>query len=314
MEPYRQLEKEYAEFTGSRYAVSVNSGTSALHLGLLALEVKRGDEVIVPDFTMGACGFAVSYIGAKPVFVDVDPETYAMLPKELEKAITKKTKAIMPVHVYGRLAPMDEIVKMAKKHKIPVIEDACEAQGAVYKSKADVTAYSLYRNKIIASEEGGIVATDNKKVAERVAYLKNMAFDAGHTYFHKDVGYNNRLADSLATIALNHLHQYKENSAKRRRIEEIYNEYFPMPKRDAVWFYEARVPQKAKKEILKKVTSARESFKPLSTFPMYGSKKGKPNSLKLSKELILLPAHTFLSEQDIRKIAEEVQGIVKKHK
>ncbi|MDP2650227.1 MAG: aminotransferase class I/II-fold pyridoxal phosphate-dependent enzyme, partial [bacterium] len=247
METYQRLEKEYAKFVGSVYAVSCNSGTSALHLALLALKVGKGDEVIVPDFTMAACAFAVSYTGATPVFADVSPDTYAIEPSEIERLITKKTKAIMVVHLYGRLAPMQEILKIARKHNIPVIEDACEAQGAVYKSKANLTAYSFYRNKIIAAEEGGMVTTDNKKYAERIAYFKNMAFDRGHTYFHKDIGYNYRMSNSQALLALKSLAAYPANNKKRRQIEAWYNEHLPMPKRDAVWFYEARVSSKAKK-------------------------------------------------------------------
>ena len=307
MEPYLQLEKEYAKFVGSPYAISCNSGTSALHLALLALDIKKGDEVIVPDFTMAACGFAVSYTGAKPVFADVLPDTYAIDPEKLEKTITKKTKAIMVVHVYGRLADMKAILTIAKKHKVPVIEDACEAQGAVYESKADMTVYSFYRNKIIASEEGGMVTTRSKKFADRMNYLKNMAFDSGHTYFHADVGYNYRLSNSHARIALENLKNYKKNAKRRFEIEALYNAYLPMPKRDAVWFYEVHVSPKSRERILAQIPSARSCFKPLSTFPMYGGRKGLPVASKLAESLILLPASPNLSDAEIRSIAEKIQ-------
>lgn len=311
MEAYQRLEKEYTKFVGSKYAVSCNSGTSALHLALLALGVGKGDEVIVPDFTMAACAFAVSYTGATPIFADVSPETYAIEPREIERLITKKTKAIMAVHIYGRLAPMQEILKIARKHKIPVIEDACEAQGAVYKSKADLTAYSFYRNKIIAAEEGGMVTTDNKKLADRIAYLKNMAFDRGHTYFHKDIGYNYRMANSQALLAFKSLARYPVNLKKRREREAWYNEYLPMPKRDAVWFYEAFVSPKAKKTILKAVSASRESFKPLSSFPMYGAKTGRANARRLSNSLLLLPANPELRRGEVRRICEVLQTVRK---
>ena len=311
MEPYLELEKKYAKFAGSKYAVSCNSGTSALHLALLALGVGSGDEVIVPDFTMAACVFAVSYTGAKPVFADVSTLNYSILPSEIERLINKKTKAIMVVHVYGRLAPMKEILAIAKKHKIPVIEDACEAQGAVYKSYADVTVYSFYKNKIIASEEGGMLTTDNKKLAEKASYLKNMAFDKGHTYFHADIGFNYRMSNSHAKLALESLKQYVANNKKRREIESQYNKYFPMPKRDAVWFYEISVPKTLKKEILSKIPMARGSFKPLSTFPMYGAKLGMPNARQLSESLILLPASPSLTKQDVQSISEKILRIIK---
>jgi len=311
METYRRLEKEYAKFVGSAYAVSCNSGTSALHLALLALKVGKGDEVIVPDFTMAACAFAVSYTSATPVFADVSPETYAIEPHEIERLITKKTKAIMVVHLYGRLAPMQAILKIARKHKIPVIEDACEAQGAVYKSKADLTVYSFYRNKIIAAEEGGMVTTDNKKYAERIAYFKNMAFDTGHTYFHKDIGYNYRMANSQALLALKNLAAYPTNAMKRRKIETWYNEYLPMPKRDAVWFYEAFVSPKAKKAILKTIPTARACFKPLSSFPMYGGDTGRPVARRLANSLVLLPANPELNRKDVHRMCDAIKAVGK---
>ena len=311
MELYQQLEKKYAQFAGAKYAVSCSSGTAALHLALLALGVGKGDEVIVPDFTMAACAFAVSYTGATPVFADVSPKTYTILPKEIEHLITKKTKAIMVVHVYGRLAPMREILSIARKHKLPVVEDACEAQGAVYKSKADVTVYSFYKNKIVSSEEGGALTTDSKQLAQRAAYLKNMAFDKGHTYFHNDIGFNYRMSNSHARLALESLAHYPGNSKKRRNIEARYSRYLPMPRRDAVWFYEALVPPRAKKSILKEVPAARESFKPLSSFPMYGRKAGKPAAKRLSQSLILLPAAPAMSLQEVDRIAKKVLHIMR---
>lgn len=312
MEPYKQLEKEYTEFVGSKYAVSCNSGTSALHLGLLALGVGEGDEVIVPDFTMAACAFAVSYTGARPIFADVSTDNYAILPSEIERLINKKTKAIMAVHIYGKLAPMEEIIRIARKHKIPVIEDACEAQGAVYNSKADITIYSFYRNKIISAEEGGIITTNNKKYAKKAAYLKNMAFDKGHTYFHKNIGFNYRMSDGQALLALESLHTYEANTEKRRTLESIYNKYLPTPKRNAIWVYEVSVPKVAKKKILKNISSARGSFKPLSTFPMYGSGNGMPGSKYLSDSLVLLPVSPSLSVKDVEDISKKVLGYLTK--
>ena len=155
MAGYSKLEKEYAKFCGKKYAVSVNSGTSALHLALVVLGIGKGDEVIVPDFTMAACGFAVAYTGAKVITVDCKDDL-TIDETLIEKKITKRTKAIMPVHIYGRLCNMEAINKIAKKYNLYVIEDACEAQGAKGLGKADLTCYSLYQNKIISGEEGGL--------------------------------------------------------------------------------------------------------------------------------------------------------------
>lgn len=260
---YKQLEQKYAKFVKSSYAVSCNSGTSALHLGLLALGVTKGDEVIIPDFTMAACGFAVSYCGATPVFVDCD-HTLCIDPKLIEAKITKKTKAIMAVHIYGMLCNMKEILRIAKKHKLKIIEDACEAQGAVYKSKADITCYSFYENKIIHAEEGGICTTDSKEYAEKIEYLKNMAFDKGHTYFHKDIGYNYRMPNAQAKLALKSLKSYPQENKRRRKIEKA---FYGVNKLDAVW-------------VLPNFTGRgdRMFFKPLSSFPMYGGNCQSPHA------------------------------------
>jgi dTDP-4-amino-4,6-dideoxygalactose transaminase len=283
MEAYKQLEKKYSKFVGSKYAVSCNSGTSALHLALMAVGVGKGDEVIVPDFTMAACGFAVSYTGATPVFVDCD-DTLCIDPKLIEEKITKRTKVIMAVHIYGRLCQMDKILKIAKKHHLRVIEDACEAQGAVYKSKADITCYSFYQNKIIHAEEGGIATTDNKKYADKMRYLKNMAFDKGHTFFHKDIGYNYRMPESQAKLALESLKNVKEELKERRFAEQNLECFLPsgMPRRDVVWVYDfiRKIPKGFKE---KYKDDLRPFFKPLSSFPMYGNHCISPNALKYSK-------------------------------
>jgi dTDP-4-amino-4,6-dideoxygalactose transaminase len=275
---YKQLEQEYSEFVGSKFAVSCNSGTSALHLALMAIGIKAGDEVIVPDFTMAACGFAVAYTGAKVVTVDCGDDLN-INPDLIESKITKKTKAIMAVHIYGRLCDMDAILKIAKKHKLKVIEDACEAQGAVYKSKADITCYSFYKNKIIHAEEGGMCTTDNQDYAKRMNYLKNMAFDESHNYFHREIGYNYRLADSQAEKALNSLRDYPENNKLRRLWEYKLNEFVKTDKRDAVWVYNFEMANEFMRDIqmddLESIGyQVRYYFKPLSTMPMFKQEVG----------------------------------------
>lgn len=281
---YQTLEKEYSKFVGSKYAVSCNSGTSALHLGLLAFGVGKGDEVICPDFTMAACGFAISYTGATPIFIDCGDDLNIDVTK-IESKVTKDTKAIMAVHIYGRLCNMKEIQRIAKKHSLWIIEDACEAQGAVYKSIADVTCYSFYQNKIIHAEEGGICTTDNLHLQYKMNYLKNMAFDKKHTYYHRDIGFNYRMPESQAKLALKSLKAYPENVKKRRKVEAIYNKMFGLTdKRDAVWVFDLKLPWKDK---YKRVEGARHFFQPLSSMPMWGSFCTSPNALKMSKYFYL---------------------------
>lgn len=268
MQPYQILEQKYAKFTGAAYAVSCNSGTSALHLAIMALGIGKGDEIIIPDFTMAACGFAVSYTGAKPVFIDCGDDLCIDW-KLIERKITKKTRAIMAVHIYGRLCNMKEIMRIAKKHKLKVIEDACEAQGAVYKSKADITCYSFYENKIIHAEEGGMCTTDNKNYADRINYLKNMAFGEKHDYFHEEIGYNYRMPNAQAKLALQSLKDYPKENKRRRQIETLYNKILHCTgKRDAVWVFD--IVYKIFPPLLTSDMEIRPFFKPLSSFPMYG--------------------------------------------
>lgn len=275
---YRILEEQYAKFVGTKYAVAVNTGTAGLHLSLLAVGVGSGDEVIVPDFTMAACGFAVSYTGAKVVTVDCGDD-YNIDTDLIEEKITPKTKAIMAVHIYGRLCDMKAINKIAKKHNLFVIEDGCEAQGAARGGNSDCLVFSFYRNKIINAEEGGIICTDSKKLYEKMQYLKNMAFDKEHTYFHKDIGFNYRMPDSQALMVLDSLAKYKKEKA-RREWEEV---CFDDGNRDAVWVLDKLASSEYEREVIvKSKSNTRRFFKPLSTMPMWKQKVGK-NALKYSK-------------------------------
>ena len=266
------LEQEYAKFCGKKYAVAVSSGTSALHLALIVMGIGKGDEVIVPDFTMVACGYAVAYTGAKVITVDCKDDLN-IDENLIEEKITKRTKAIMPVHIYGRLCNMKAINKIAKKHVLKVIEDACEAQGAKT-GNADITCYSLYKNKIISGEEGGIITTNNKDIYDKLQDLKCMAFGKKHNYYHTEIGYNYRITESSARMALESLRNVKENLKKRKAIADDFDKQIPpewqMPKRDVVWVYDLLPPKGIVFE-----GDIREFFKPLSTMPMFKQKVGQ---------------------------------------
>lgn len=312
-QPYEILEQKWAKFVGSKYAVSCNSGTSALHLSLLALGIGPGDEVIIPDFTMAAVAFAVSYTGAKPVFCEIEADTYGIDWKYCYPLINDNTKAIIFAHTYGHIGrDFDQIIAMAKDRKIPVIEDACEAQGAVYKSKANFTCYSFFRNKIIAAEEGGMVTTNAPLAAAKMRYLKNMAFSPEHDYYHRDIGYNYRMANAQANLALESLKKYRFNKARRRHIERWYKEFLPnwyvTKKHDAVWFMDVTVGE-VRDRILKILPSSRAAFKPLSTFPMYGNILGSPIATKISNDVVLLPANPELTKAQIKQICKKITNV-----
>ena len=177
----QRFEEEFSRFCGVKYGVAVSNGTVALHAALRALDIKRGDEVIIPNFTMIASAFSVCYTGATPVFVDAELRTWNIDPDKIEEKITERTRAIMPVHIFGHPCNMDRINSIAERYGLGVIEDAAEAHGAEYNSRrtgslGDVAAFSFFANKIITTGEGGMVVTDDESLANRVKKLRNMFF------------------------------------------------------------------------------------------------------------------------------------------
>jgi len=311
MELYEKLEKEYAKYIGTEYAVSTNTGTSALHLALASLGVGKGDEVIVPEFTMIACAWAVTYTGAKPVFVDCGDDLLIDV-KKIEKAITKKTKVIMPVHIYGRVCNMDKIMALAKKYKLRVLEDCCEAQGATWKGKVvgsfDIGAFSFYWNKIIPAEEGGMITTNDMILYNRARMLKSMSFTKDHDYYHPEIGFNYRMTNTQAGLANISLVYEKDIQKKRFQIESWYdihiNPKYRMPKRNVVWVYDIKHPKKDK--LVKYLNgfdiNARHGFKPMSMQPMYNRDFNKLKAYKLSKKIMYLPVNPKMTEEDVKYI------------
>lgn len=221
------LEKEAAAYHGAKFAVGVASGTDALHLALLACGIKEGDEVITTPFTFVATAEVISYIGAKPVFVDIDRETFNIAPEEIRKNISKKTKAIIPVHLFGQSADMDPIMAIAKQHKLKVIEDSCQAIGAKYGGKhvstiGDAGCLSFFPTKNLGGfGDGGMVITNDENIHDTVKVLRG---HGSRTTYHYDmVGYNSRLDEIQAAvlrIKLKHLESWME---ARRKNAGLYN-------------------------------------------------------------------------------------------
>ena len=224
----KEFEKNFAAYLNTSHLLGTSSGTSALHLALLGMDVNRDDEIITVPNTFISTAEAISHSGAKPVFVDVDPMTYLMDPAKLEDAITPKTKVIIPVHLYGQPTDMDEIIKIAKKHNIYVLEDACQAHGAEYKGKkagniGDAGAFSFYPGKNLgAYGEGGACATNNSKIAKVIELYRSHG--EIRRYYHDVIGYNYRLdglQGAILNVKLNHIDSWNE---KRRKIANLYNE------------------------------------------------------------------------------------------
>ena len=224
-----EFEREFAKYLGVPCAVTVTSGTAALHLALVAAGIGPGDEVIIPAFTMIASAFAVCYTGAKPVFVDAD-DTWNIDPRLIEAKITKQTRAIMPVHVYGHSCDMAAIQRIADAHGLLVIEDAAEAIGSRYRGQlcgsiGDLSCFSFFANKLVTTGEGGMVVAKDERFAERLRYYKNLCFplDGSRRYVHDEIGFNYRMPNVLAAIGLAQLERADVYLAARRENAARYN-------------------------------------------------------------------------------------------
>jgi len=226
------FEQAFAEYCGVKHGIAVCNGTVALHLALVALDIKAGDEVIVPNFTMIASAFAVCYTGAIPVFVDAEPETWNIDPSKIEEKITEKTKAIMPVHIYGHPCDMDPIVKIASKYNLKIIEDAAEVHGAEYYGRkcgslGDIAAFSFFANKIATTGEGGMVVTNDDELADKCRYYKNLCFplSGNRNYQHNDIGFNYRMSNLHAAVGLAQVEKLDYYVESRRSINTLYRKY-----------------------------------------------------------------------------------------
>jgi len=224
----KEFEDGFARYCGCTCGISVTSGTAALHLALVSLGIGKGDEVIVPTFTMGASVFAIIYTDGKPVLVDSESETWNIDVSKIEGKITKRTKAIMPVLIYGHPCDMDPIMEIAMKHNLYVVEDAAEAHGAEYKGRkaggiGDIGCFSFYANKIITTGEGGMVITNSEDIADRAMRLKDLAHARERRFIHTDIGFNYRMTNVQAAIGLAQLEKIDQLVEMRRQNAYFYN-------------------------------------------------------------------------------------------
>lgn len=222
-----RFEKEFAAFCETDYAVSCSNGTTALHLALAAAGVKEGDEVLVSTLTNMASFFAVLYLGARPVPVDIDPETLTMDPVDLERKITRKSRAVMVVHLFGHPTDMDPVNELARKHGLLVFEDCAEAHGATYKGKrvgslSHAAGFSFFANKIITTGEGGAVTTNDPEIARKARNLKALAFGSTNKFMHEDIGYNYRMTNLQAAVGCGQMQIADWLVERRREIARFY--------------------------------------------------------------------------------------------
>lgn len=326
MRPHEQLEVEFGRWTGNPNMVACSSGTAALHLALECLQLPPGSEVIVPEFTMVACARAVTLAGLKPVFVDVGDDLL-MDTSKLIDALSSDTRAVMPVHIYGRGCNVSEIFYWARDNGLLVVEDCAEyhggrkhPSGADY---ADVSCWSFYRNKIVAGEEGGALAFCNglDDKVDLARSLRSMGFTDQHNFLHVSRGCNYRMSDSHANLILKSLAQADENLVKRRQVETWYDARIPhewwMPKRDVVWVYDVRVRGIDVDQVVSRLNAAgvaaRCGFKPMSQQKEYWNQGySKTNAYRLSREVFYLPVDPAMTEEDVDRICAATRGVLGK--
>lgn len=337
--PYvKKFEDEFAGYCGTKHALSCANGTVALHLALMAYDVGPGDEVLVPDLTYVATANAATYCGARPVFVDCEDQTWNIDPKLIEKKITRRTRGIIVVHLYGHPVDFDPIKKIARRHNLFIIEDAAEAHGARYKKRlvgslGDIATFSFFGNKIITCGEGGMVVTNRDSLAEKMRLLKGQGMDPKRRYWFPIVGYNYRMTNLQAAVGLAQLEQIGWHSQKRRQVARWYYDCFkdlqdylvlPIEKswaRHAYWMYTILLKNKVKisrdkfmAELAEAGIETRPVFYPLHLLPPYRKWPGKyPIAEQTAARGLSLPTHALLQQDDIKYIADEAKKICLSH-
>jgi len=330
--PLEEFEKKFAAFCDKKYAVGLNSGTDALFLTLIAYGIGKGDEVITAANSYIASAMTVSNVAATPVLADVDPKSYNIDPKEIEKRITRKTKAIIPIHLYGQSADMDPIVDIAKKHRLIIIEDCCQAHGGKYKDKilpyTETGAFSFYPGKNLgAFGDGGAVVTDNKQIKEKLKYLRNDG--SVEKYVHETFGYKSRLDTLHASILLAKLKHLEKWNQKRRKAAQKYNKLLkgieqiktPVEMPYAYHAYHIYAILAEKRDALKKylekngISTVIHYPTPIHLQPVYknlGYKKGDfPIAEKLAKKTLSLPMFPEIKDSEIEYICKKIKTFYK---
>lgn len=319
-----EFEQAFAAYIGVRHGIAVSNGTCALHLALVALGIGPGDEVIVPDLTFAATINAVLFCGATPVIVDIDRSTWGMSVESIAGAITKRTRAIMPVHLYGKPAAIGPIRELARRHGCFLVEDCAEAHGARHNGRrvgsfGDISCFSFYANKIITTGEGGMCLTDSDDLAARLRALRDHGMAPGRFYWHDRVGYNYRMTNLQAAIGLAQLRRIHEIQSRNARLATLYTERFrDLPQvrfaaaggcgcEAVVWLVAAEVPAESRQSLIEAAAAAgielRPFFNPLSAMPPYAAwARSCPNSAALSRSGINLPTSCEVDAHVVEKI------------
>lgn len=334
-----QFEKSFSEFCDCKYGVSCSNGTAALHLALESLKIQQGDEVIIPTFTMIATCNSVIYTGAKPVLIDSEPETWNIDVNKIEEKITSRTKAIIPVHIYGHPVDMGPLIELAEKYNLFIVEDAAEAHGALYKNKkigslGDIGCFSFYANKIITTGEGGMLVTNNKELAERAKLLRNNAFSKPR-FIHKDFGFNYKLTNLQAAIGVAQMENADKLVELRIKNASIYNsllkniEGITLPSekiwaKNVYWMYGVVLDnfgvtkEQLMVKLFEKGVETRSFFIPMHQQPIYKTKKKQnfpdvigryPIAENLGKNGLYLPSGNSLTKEHIKQVVNSIKEV-----
>jgi perosamine synthetase len=334
-----RFEEEFAAYSGCKYGVATTSGTTALHLAMAALSIGKDDEVLVSTLTNMATFFAVIYQGARPVPIDIEEDTFNIDTTLLESKITPRTRAILVVHLFGHPVDMDPVTSLAKKYNLYVIEDCAQAHGATYKGRkvggiGDIGCFSFYANKIITTGEGGMITTNNAKIADRARSLKSLAFGKSNKFMHTDVGYNYRMTNVQAAIGCAQFGKIENMISNKRKIAAFYTDglssldtlQLPLEKayaRNVYWMYHINLlgPAAAKREhTMKKLLEwgieTREGFIPYNMQEIF-IKRGwvnledcpKANRAALSS--FYLPSGPLLTEEELEYVVIRLKSILR---
>ncbi|MCX6802573.1 MAG: DegT/DnrJ/EryC1/StrS family aminotransferase [Candidatus Diapherotrites archaeon] len=328
----KKFEDSFAQYCGVKFASSVSNGTAALHAALLAAGIGKGDEVIVPDMTFVSTANAAVFCGAKPVFADVDRKSWNIGPEKIREKITPKTKAIIPVHLYGCPAEMDKINRIAKERSLFVLEDAAEAHGAEFKGKkcgslSDASVFSFYGNKLITTGEGGMVLSNDRKFIEKVNILKDQGKSKTRKFYHDVLGYNFRFTNLQAAFGLAQLEGIDALLERKREIAKHYIDILsgtdgisfqeiPAGAKSAWWFFSIvlekpfRPVAKVEAALKAKGIETRPFFTPLSELPFYKTREEFPASKFLGAHGLTLPSGASLKNDEIDFICNELKKTV----
>ena len=335
----RAFEERWAEYCGMKFGVAVSNGTAALQAAVACLDLQPGDEVIMPSFTIISCAQAVVYNGGIPVLVDSNPRTWCMDVDQVESKISERTRAIMPVHIYGHPVDMDPLLELAERYGLAIIEDAAEAHGAEYKGRkcggfGDVSCFSFYANKIITTGEGGMVLTNDENRAEKLRSIRNLCFQKERRFHHEELGHNFRLTNVQAAIGLAQLERIEEIASRKRWLGNEYSRQLentaglelPVEEswaRNVYWMYAVVVKEETRMNaaefaarLSKRGVQTRPFFLGLHEQPVFHRRgwfvnESYPVAERIARQGLYLPSGTALTDAQLTQVVDVVKDVLR---